>query len=184
MKTTIPGAYRSFRSAWTVLHFVVIAAAVAWLLRWALENDNAVRMFESSTADVLQVQQQVSNVIPWPWGVDGGDDGSGSSSGPDGGSVPQFSEDYQVIGNVNVRSGPDVASEVVTTLSDGAWITVDCTATGSEVDPGPFETQVPGWSGVDSGPTTLWNHVAGLGYVSDAYVTTNGGTADAPACPR
>lgn len=182
MKTTIPGAYRTFRSAWTVLHFVVVAAAVAWLLRWALENDNAVRIFESSTTDVLEVQQQVSNVIPWPWGVGGGD-GSASLAAPDDGSVPEFSEEYQVIGNVNVRLGPDVASEIVTTLSDGAWITIDCTATGSVVDPEPFVTQVSGWAGVDSGPTSLWNHIPGLGYVSDAYVTTNGGTADAPVCP-
>ena len=179
MTNNVPGTYRTFRTAWTILHFVVVAAVVAASLRWALENDNAVRIFESSKTDVLVVQQEVSNVIPWPWGV-GGDD-SGSSSDSDDGSYTETSEQYQIIGNVNVRSAPDAESEKITTLSDGTWITIDCTATGTEVDPGPYATQLPGWSGLDTGPTSVWDHIPGLGYVSDAYVTTNGVVA--PECP-
>src|SRR5687767_8768909 len=117
MKNNVPATYQTFRMAWTILHFVVVAAAVAAILRWALENDNAVRIFESSKTDVLEVQQEVSNVIPWPWGVGGGGS-SGSSSDSDDGSYSETGEQYQIIGNVNVRSAPDAESEKITTLSD------------------------------------------------------------------
>ena len=186
MKNNIPGTYRTFRGAWTILHFIVVAAAVAALVTWALENNNAVRIFQSSGTEVLEVQQRVSNVIPWPWGVD--DDGGGSSSGStsesDDGSYSETAAEYQVIGNLNVRSGPGVEWEVVTTLSDGEWITIDCTTTGTTVDPEPYQTQVSDWAGVDNGPTSLWDHIPGLGYVSDAYVATGSNGAVAPECPN
>jgi hypothetical protein len=67
MKDNIPLIYWTFRTAWTLLHFLIVAAATAFLLSWALTDNNAVHLFESAKYDVLELQQRVANAIPWPW---------------------------------------------------------------------------------------------------------------------
>ncbi|MGV1004579.1 MAG: hypothetical protein ACOYEV_07395 [Candidatus Nanopelagicales bacterium] len=191
MKNNVPLIYWTFRMAWTVLHFVVVAAAAAALLIWAVTDDRAARAIEPATDSVLTLQQQVANAIPWPWST-GDDSGSYSSSGEEGSDSGSASSDdgdtngkvasYQVIGNVRVRKEPDVDSKRVKTLGDGDWIEIDCTTNGSEVDPGPYKTEISEWSGVDNSSTTLWDHIPGLGYVSDAYVATGSSGPVAPEC--
>src|SRR4051794_25107967 len=101
MKNNSPGSYWTFRTAWTIVHVVVVAAAVGALLTWALNSHTPVRIFESSKSNVLDAQQRVSNAIPWPWAVN--DDGAGSSSrsssGSAGESQGQSGQQHQVIGN-------------------------------------------------------------------------------------
>ena len=67
MRDGIPWSYWTFRTAWTVLHFVVVLVAVGLLLRWALDNDNAKRLLESAWGNLLEVQRRVGEAIPWPW---------------------------------------------------------------------------------------------------------------------
>lgn len=67
MKDNIPLIYWTFRAVWTVLHLLIVAAAVAVLLGWALSDNNAERLFESAMYVLLDLQQQVASAIPWPW---------------------------------------------------------------------------------------------------------------------
>jgi uncharacterized protein YraI len=67
---------------------------------------------------------------------------------------------------LRVHSAPSTTSSVVGTLDNGAQVTIDCTATGTEVT-GRF------------GTSTVWDHVPG-GYVTDTYVYTG---TDGPAAP-
>lgn len=67
MKDNIPLIYWTFRSAWTVLHVLVVLAAASLLLWWALKDGNAERLFETAKYDLLELQYSVANAIPWPW---------------------------------------------------------------------------------------------------------------------
>lgn len=184
MKNKIPMIYWTFRYVWTFMHFIIVAAAATALFVWARADDHALRIWETSKTNVLDVQYRVSKLIPWPWAV------NDSSAGSVSRSSPSFSGDhrsgdnggkFQVIGSVNVRQGPNTKSKKVDTLSDGTWITVDCVTHGSEVDPGPYQTTLSEFSGKDYGATSLWVHIPGTGYISDAYVTTKNGSG-LPQC--
>ncbi len=196
MKNNVPLMYWSFRMAWTLLHFLIVAAATAALLIWALTDQHAVRAFEPARDNVLNLQQRVSRVIPWPWATDG--DHAVGSQTPQGQPAVQVSSpqtatpsqsnsnqaaggEYQVIGDVNVRAAPLLDAKVVKTVADGSWVTIDCITQGPSVDPGPYKTKLPQYQGQDYKPTSKWDHVPGLGYVSDAYVSTSDG-GGLPAC--
>jgi uncharacterized protein YraI len=61
---------------------------------------------------------------------------------------------------LNVRSGPHTSSSVVTTVANGASVSIDCQITGDSVT-GTY------------GTSTIWDHLpAQGGYVSDAYIYT------------
>lgn len=192
MKDSIPVIYWTFRTAWTLLHFVIVAVAAAALLNWALADDHAVRAFEPARDNVLKLQDRVSNVIPWPWaaGGDGGDDsqtttpsqGDSQTTAPSQNDSSSHSGDeYQVIGNVNVRAAPQLNAKVVKALADGSWIRINCITEGPSVDPGPYKTSLTAYQGQDTGATSKWDQVPGLGYISDAYVSTSDG-GGLPAC--
>lgn len=67
MRGNIPAIYWTFRSAWTVLHFVLVFAATALLVSWALTNGNGERLFRSATDHVQEFHHAVANSVPWPW---------------------------------------------------------------------------------------------------------------------
>jgi hypothetical protein len=67
VKDGIPLIYWTFRTAWTVLHFLVVLTAVAVLLGWAIKNGNGERVLGGATRDLLDVQRTVARAIPWPW---------------------------------------------------------------------------------------------------------------------
>jgi hypothetical protein len=67
MKDNIPLNYWTFRTAWSLLHFVIVAAAMTMLLYWSFTDSNALRIFASAKHGVLELQQSVANAIPWPW---------------------------------------------------------------------------------------------------------------------
>ncbi|MEV4756876.1 SH3 domain-containing protein [Micromonospora sp. NPDC049559] len=70
---------------------------------------------------------------------------------------------------LNVRSAPSTSASIVGTVANGATISIDCQITG---------TTVTGYYGTSS----LWDHIAGKGYVSDTYVYTGSNGWVAPAC--
>jgi len=169
MKNNVPLMYWSFRMAWTLLHFLIVAAATAALLIWALTDQHAVRAFEPARDNVLNLQQRVSRVIPWPWATDG--DHAVGSQTPQGQPAVQVSSpqtatpsqsnsnqaaggEYQVIGDVNVRAAPLLDAKVVKTVADGSWVTIDCITQGPSVDPGPYKTKLPQYQGQDYKPTS------------------------------
>ncbi|WP_206063138.1 hypothetical protein [Nocardioides sp. HDW12B] len=178
MKNGIPLIYWTFRTAWTLMHFVIVAAAAAALLTWALADNRAVRIWDTSKTNVLDVQQRVSNVIPWPWAMDeGGDnysgDGNNYSGGGEnrggGGNDSGSTKRIRVSANINVRVAPSVDAKVVKVLDKGSWVKADCKVeNGDRVSNGPY------------GPSRRWDHIVGLGYISDAYVPTN--TDGLPRC--
>ena len=192
MKDKVPLIYWTFRTAWTLVHFVVVAVAAAALLTWALADDHAVRAFAPARDNVLKVQERVSNVIPWPWAT-GGDGGNNSqpttpSQGDSQPTTPpqndpssQSGDQFQVIGSVNVRAAPQLNAKVVKVLADASWIRINCISEGPSVDPGPYKTSLTTYQGQDAGATSKWDHVPGLGYISDAYVSTSDG-GGLPAC--
>lgn len=67
MRGNVPAIYWTFRTAWTVLHFVLVLAATALLLSWALRNGNGEHLFHSATDRVQEFHDKVANSIPWPW---------------------------------------------------------------------------------------------------------------------
>ncbi|CUR58042.1 conserved exported hypothetical protein [metagenome] len=174
MKNNIPVIYWTFRTAWTLLHFIIVAAAAVALLAWAVTDNHAVRAFEPARDNVLDLQERVSNAIPWPWAVDddGGVDNSQPENSPGRNAQSRSTTTIQVIGNVNVRSAPRVNAKVVKVLDDGSRVESDCMVKGAVVDPGPYQTKLRQYRGVDNAPTSRWDHVPGLGFVSDAYVLT------------
>jgi len=69
VKNNIPVVYWTFRSAWTVLHFLIVLTAAAVLFWWALKDGNGERLFETAKNDLLDLQHRVASAIPWPWGA-------------------------------------------------------------------------------------------------------------------
>ncbi|MFV0459462.1 MAG: hypothetical protein ACK5MT_11930 [Actinomycetales bacterium] len=171
MKNNIPVIYWTFRYVWTSMHFIIAAAAATALFMWAQADDHALRIWETSKTNVLDVQHRVSNVIPWPWAMDDNDSG-GSSEAPssynDGNSGnvdPGETLRIQVVSNIHVREEPTPDSKSIQVLDAGSWADADCKVeNGALVEKGPY------------GPSSRWDHIQGLGYVSDAYVpiVTNG----------
>lgn len=172
MKNNVPVIYWTFRYVWTSMHFIIVAAATAALLTWALTDSHAVRIWETSKANVLDVQYRVSNVIPWPWAVDdGGSSGSSSYSDDDESGYIESGEtlSIQVESDIHVRRRPTPDSKSIQVLDAGSWVEADCKVEdGALVERGPY------------GPSSRWNHIQGLGYISDAYVPTI--TSGLPSC--
>jgi len=175
MKNNIPVIYWTFRYVWTFMHFVIVAAAATALFMWARADDHALRIWETSKTNVLDVQYRVSNVIPWPWAVDDNDSGgssdSSSSYNDDGSGNVDSGEtlSIQVESNIHVRRKPTPDSKSIQVLDAGSWVEADCKVeNGALVEKGPH------------GPSSRWDHIQGLGYVSDAYVPTV--TDGLPSC--
>lgn len=162
MKNNIPVIYWTFRYVWTFMHFIIVAAAATALFIWARADDHALRIWETSKTNVLDVQYRVSNVIPWPWAVD---DNGGGSGNVDSGETLSI----QVESNIHVRHKPTPDSKSIQVLDAGSWVEADCKVeNGALVEEGP------------RGPSSRWVHIQGLGYVSDAYVPTL--TDGLPSC--
>ncbi len=173
MKNNIPAIYWMFRNAWTVMHFLVVAAVATVMVSWALADSHAIRIWDTLKSNVLYAQCRASNAIPWPWATDNNRDycyniennkfrsGSGAS--------PASTTRIRVVSNINARTAPRVGADVVKVIDKGSWINADCKVdNGDRVGSGPY------------GPSTRWNHIEGLGYISDAYVPTN--TDSLPTC--
>lgn len=114
------------------------------------------------------------------WQANGPSGGSGSSGsgGSQSGSPPSNTALSQGQGSINIspclnmRSGPSTGDGLVTCVSSGAVITVQCVATGSAVT-GPY------------GTSSLWDYTnwnGHSGYVSDALVFTGTNSAVAGTC--
>lgn len=173
MKNNIPVIYWTFRYVWTFMHFIIVAAAATALFIWARADDHALRIWETSKTNVLDVQYRVSNVIPWPWAVD--DNGGGSSdssySDDDESGYTDSGEtlSIQVETDIHIRRKPTPDSKSLQVLDAGSWVEADCKVEdGALVERGPY------------GPSSRWDHIQGLGYISDAYVPTN--TNGLPSC--
>lgn len=173
MKNNIPVIYWTFRYAWTFMHFVIVAAAAAALLTWALADNHAVRIWETSKTNVLDVQYRVSNVIPWPWAVDDNGGGSSDSSYSEN-DESEYTESGETLtirveSDINVRREPTPDSKSIQVIDAGSWVEADCKVEdGALVERGPY------------GPSSRWDHIQGLGYISDAYVPTV--TDGLPSC--
>ena len=70
---------------------------------------------------------------------------------------------------LNIRATPSTSGTIVGTAANGSSISIDCQSTGSSVT-GTY------------GTSTLWDHIAGKGYVSDTYVYTGSDGWVAPVC--
>ncbi|WP_298440695.1 hypothetical protein [Gordonia sp. (in: high G+C Gram-positive bacteria)] len=70
---------------------------------------------------------------------------------------------------LNVRSAPNTTAPIVARLNDKTRVTIDCTTTGPAVKG-------------DYGTSTIWDHIAGSGYVADAWIYTGTNNAVAPRC--
>lgn len=160
MKDDMPVIYWTFRTVWTLIHFALVAAAVAFLLTWAFTDNQAIRTSESAKISVLGLQHRVSNLIPWPWAMD--EQKSESTA-----LVRTLT--IQLEGDVNVRTEPNSDSMVVDVVKSGSQVEVNCKVEyGELVSAGPY------------GPTSRWDHIYGVGYISDAWVSTI--TTDLPIC--
>ena len=67
MKDDIPVVYWTFRTAWTVVHLLVILLLTLLLFAWAFTDNNAERLIESSTDALLDLQRRVASAVPYPW---------------------------------------------------------------------------------------------------------------------
>lgn len=72
-------------------------------------------------------------------------------------------------GVVNLRSGPGTQYPIVGSVSDGAIVTVQCTANGT-THSGRY------------GPTSLWNRLTNGHWMSDAFLWTGTSGSIAPSC--
>ncbi|HWI64381.1 MAG TPA: peptidoglycan DD-metalloendopeptidase family protein [Symbiobacteriaceae bacterium] len=72
--------------------------------------------------------------------------------------------------DLNVRSGPGTSYSVVRQVADGQQVTITCQVRGEAIT-GTY------------GTTSLWDKLAGGGYISDAYVYTGSDGQVAPTCP-
>ena len=67
MKDDIPLVYWTFRTAWTVVHLLVILVLALLLFSWAFTDNNAERLIGSSTDALLDLQRRVASAVPYPW---------------------------------------------------------------------------------------------------------------------
>ncbi|MFT4088963.1 MAG: hypothetical protein QM658_17765 [Gordonia sp. (in: high G+C Gram-positive bacteria)] len=70
---------------------------------------------------------------------------------------------------LNVRSAPSTTAPIVARLADKTKVNIDCTTTGPAVKG-------------DYGTSTIWDHIAGSGYVADAWIYTGTNGRVAPEC--
>lgn len=160
MKDDVPVLYWTFRTVWTLIHFALVAATAAFLLTWAVTDNQAVRTWDSAKTSVLGLQHRISNLIPWPWGTD-------ENKSENTASVRTWT--IQLEGDVNVRIEPNSDSNVVDVVKSGSQVEVNCKVEyGEMVSNGPFA------------PTSRWDHIYGVGYITDAWVSTV--TIDLPDC--
>lgn len=165
MKKNIPVVYWTFRSAWTIMHFIVVMAAAWGLFMWAAEDGRAARIWESSKDNLLEVQQRVSNAIPWPWAASSsGVRSPNSDEDEDEQSDSKASPTLRIkaASDLNIRRRPDPKSKVVGVIGAGKWVKSDC-----KVEDGVLVKRGR------KAPTSRWVHIPSRGYVSDAHVSTN-----------
>ncbi|MBX6388708.1 MAG: hypothetical protein IRZ08_06875 [Frankia sp.] len=67
MKDGVPVVYWMFRSAWTVLHLLLVLSAGVLVLWWGIDDGNARRLLGPVMSGLLDVQSAVAGAIPWPW---------------------------------------------------------------------------------------------------------------------
>jgi hypothetical protein len=74
VKDGIPPVYWTFRSAWSILHFLIVIVFSVVVVGWVIREDTAERMFLGTRDYLLVTQDRVASSVPWPWGVDGDGD--------------------------------------------------------------------------------------------------------------
>jgi hypothetical protein len=72
---------------------------------------------------------------------------------------------YPTFSTANIRAQATTASNIVTTVGGGTWLTIDC------YSPGQL-----------AGGTTIWDHVVSVGFVSDSLLNTGSNGAVVPVC--
>ncbi len=95
------------------------------------------------------------SVFVTPNGLDGGS----------GGTVAPQPNTYPTLGSANIRAAATTSAPVINTVAQGTELTIDCYVNGESV----------------SG-TTIWDHVASGGYVSDSLLYTGTNNPVVSAC--
>jgi hypothetical protein len=68
MRDGMPLSYLIFRTAWSVIHLVLLAACFALLYWWAISDGHGAAAFSAWSVWSESVFQTVFHLIPFPWG--------------------------------------------------------------------------------------------------------------------
>jgi hypothetical protein len=63
----IPTAYAAFRTAWSVVHFVLLAALFVVVLRWWFDDGQGGRLLAGWWQTSVSVSAAIFNALPFPW---------------------------------------------------------------------------------------------------------------------
>lgn len=67
MKDGLPLVYGRFRTVWSAVHVFFVVAGAGVLIWWGVTAGNAVRLWTEFWEELFGFQQEVADIIPWPW---------------------------------------------------------------------------------------------------------------------
>lgn len=69
MRHDIPAAYAVFRTAWSAVHFVLLAALFVLVLWWWFDDGQGDRFLSDWWQTSVSISTKVFYFLPFPWGV-------------------------------------------------------------------------------------------------------------------
>jgi hypothetical protein len=67
MRNGIPIAYYLFRTAWSVMHLVLLAALLVAVVMWFVHDGQGVRFISAWWRISISISAAIFHVLPFPW---------------------------------------------------------------------------------------------------------------------
>ena len=69
MRNGIPTAYYLFRTAWSAMHLVMLAALLAAVILWSVHDGQGVRLLLDWWRSAVGFSATIFHAMPFPWDV-------------------------------------------------------------------------------------------------------------------
>jgi hypothetical protein len=67
MRNGIPIAYYVFRTVWSVMHLVMLAALLVAMILWSVHDDQGARFISAWWRMSLSISATIFHALPFPW---------------------------------------------------------------------------------------------------------------------
>lgn len=67
MRNGIPIAYYVFRTVWSVMHLVMLAALLVAVILWSVHDDQGLRFISAWWRMSISVSATIFHALPFPW---------------------------------------------------------------------------------------------------------------------
>jgi hypothetical protein len=67
MRNGIPNAYYLFRTAWSVMHLVLLVALLVAVILWSVHDGQGARFLSAWWRTSLSISATIFHALPFPW---------------------------------------------------------------------------------------------------------------------